>query len=311
MTLKSLFGKQGRASRIKVQAPEPTSEQTDLAICAIMKNEERFIEDWLRFHAIAGVRDFILYDHGSSDQSIPIARSVNGLRLTVVPWGFNGIVKTPEVFLPPQVIAYCHALTTFGGKFKRMAFIDIDEFLVPKSAETLQQCLDPLSGFSNISLPWTMFGPSGHHNPPSEPVFFAYEKRAKDTKGPLLKFKCIVDPCKVCQVSVHKFETTDMKENSVNDIGKTAHYKQRTQRDFISTGNIQLNHYYTKSLADMEEKIAGSAVSATERETRERSIREKLALIEKEEIIDPSAAEFLRRHGISSAIDLRNVGFEK
>ena len=46
------------ASRVNIVAPKPASNRSDLAICAIMRNEERHIGDWLRFHAAAGVKYF-------------------------------------------------------------------------------------------------------------------------------------------------------------------------------------------------------------------------------------------------------------
>ena len=61
-----------------------------------------------------------------------------------------------------QVLAYAHAASNFGGAFRWMAFIDADEFLVPKQAASIPEALAHLGEAVNVSLPWHMFGRSGH-----------------------------------------------------------------------------------------------------------------------------------------------------
>ena len=61
-----------------------------------------------------------------------------------------------------QVLAYAHAASNFGGAFRWMAFIDADEFLVPKQAASIPEALAHLGEARNVSLPWHMFGRSGH-----------------------------------------------------------------------------------------------------------------------------------------------------
>lgn len=45
-------------------------ERVDLAICAIAKNEGRYIREWLSYHYLVGVRRFFIYDNGSSDDMV-------------------------------------------------------------------------------------------------------------------------------------------------------------------------------------------------------------------------------------------------
>lgn len=294
-----------RASRINITTPLPNADRAGLAICAIMRDEERHIGDWLRFHAAAGVRDFYLYDNLSQDGTVDAARAVPGIRTTILPWKLNTTANQPKLFIPQQIMAYCHAICTFGASHRWMAFIDIDEFLVPCSAAGLPDVLAQLDRFSNISLPWTMFGQCGHYCPPEAAAPFAYQRRASHQEGDLLNFKCIVDPCKVTQVSVHKFQTSDMGETSANDCGIVAHYKERNKKTFLSNKNIQLNHYYSRSRDELEQKIC-SAVSGIGDKQRESSVRKKVAIIEAQTVSDKTAEEFLRRKQVSNSGELRS-----
>jgi hypothetical protein len=290
-----------RASRIRIESPKPAADRYGLALVVIAKNEGRNILDWLAFHALAGVREVILYDNLSTDDTAKLAAGFPDVKVTVIPWDMQAHLLGPAVILPRQILAYCHAISTFGSRFRWMGFIDIDEYIVPKSALTITEALEPLEAFSNISLPWVMFGHGGHDAAPDTPAPFAFGQRANAMTGPLLNFKCIVDPCAVTQVSTHKFETADMGAHTANTRGETAWVKARTTKGFVTDEVLQLNHYYLKSRIEMNAKIAGSAVSGVAQSQREAAIREKAALIETNPITDTAAVEFLQRHGIPDA----------
>ncbi len=38
-----------------------------LSVCAIYKNEARYLAEWIEFHLLAGVEHFFLYDNNSTD----------------------------------------------------------------------------------------------------------------------------------------------------------------------------------------------------------------------------------------------------
>ena len=289
-----------RASKVSIVPPVPGNQREGIAVVAIMRNEAANICDWLKFHKLAGVRNFILYDNGSQDNTIEVARSVHGIDINVIPWQLNATTVKAGIFLPPQIIAYCHAISCFGHKYRWMSFIDIDEYLVPKSKINLQECLAPLSDFSNVSLPWVMFGTNGHKVPPTKAIPYAYTQASNNLEGPLLNFKCIVDPCKVKTVSVHKFETLDMGGNTANDLGIIAKNKRRTSPDFISTSNLQLNRYYTKSKQDLFHKINSGAISGANQTQRSQAIMLKLRLIEQNSYYNEDAVQFLKRHKINT-----------
>lgn len=294
--------------RFNVVPPRPSPDRNGIAIAAIAKNEESYLGDWLSFHSLAGVREIIIYDNASSDDTVKIAQNFQGVPTTVVPWEI--IAKSPGLnkLLSRQSLAYCHAICTFGHRYQWMAFVDIDEFIVPKNGRTISEALGTVSEFTNISLPWVMFGHGGHFDKPEAAVPFAYLERALDQgpKSGLLKFKCIVDPCTVTQVSAHRFKTVEMGNITANMLGQTISLKDREKNsEFVTNESLQLNHYYLKSKVEMERKISAGGVSSTHPARRESAIRRRVPLIESEAITDLSAVEFLGRHGVESTIQLR------
>lgn len=295
-----------RASRMNIKPPAPEEGRHGLAIVLIVKDEEDYLQDWLTFHAAAGVRHIFVYDNGSTDRTAEIARDFKGCNTTVISWVFDLSVSKPEMVLPRQILCYCHAISNFGGGYRWMAFIDVDEFLVPRGRVSIPDALDGLAGFTNLSVPWVMFGHNGHASTPADPVPYAFTKRARELSGPLLNFKCIVDPCDVTQVSTHKFRTNAMQGRSANTKGETAENKRRTG-DFVTTEVLQLNHYYLLSEEEMRRKMERGGVSGVENSRRREAISEKAALIELSPQKDLSAVEFLNCTGVADAGSFRDL----
>jgi hypothetical protein len=296
-----------RASKIDIKPAMANPNRKDIALVAIVKNEAAYIGDWMRFHALAGVKDFIIYDNQSDDETLAVLRGFSTLNVTIIPWVLNTTAHKPKMVLPRQILAYCHAISTFGGSFQRMAFIDADEFLVPIGTDSIVASLAPVHSFANISLPWVMFGHNAHLAMPSDPVPFAYTQRAASQVGKLLNFKCIVDPCDVIQVSTHKFQTRSMANETANMAGRTASNKTRGLGDFVTNTGLQLNHYYLRSQSEMQQKMSGTAISGADQAQRQAAILQKAELIEKGPIEDRAATDFLRRLGLNSVKDFREA----
>ncbi|MDO6589264.1 glycosyltransferase family 92 protein [Loktanella sp. D2R18] len=306
MKLSKLWSRETpHTSTMLTGCPTIVSGRNGLAIVAIMKNEARNIVDWIRFHALAGVQDFFLYDDGSTDSTAELARGVPNVNVTLIPWKLTASCLTPKVKFSRQVLAYCHAIENFGGPFRWMGFIDIDEYIVPKADDTIMTVLGGLEQFTNISLPWTMFGPNGHDTPSDLPAPFAFTTRARDRAAPLLNFKCIIDPTDTLEVRVHRFRTHQMGRTSASEAGKVSHYKERNKADFLSDAALQLNHYYTRSHQELQEKLSKGAVSDSPLDRRGRKIMEKLEVIEKTAVEDRCALDFLQRHGVNDGQGLR------
>lgn len=291
-----IFGRHGAITKIGLTPPAPQAGRGGLAVVLIVRNEERHIAEWARFHAAAGVARFVVYDNGCTDGTLAaLQAAVPGLA-TVIPWdqkftaGSGGEIHN-------QVLAYAHATRNFGGAFRWMTYIDVDEFLVPKRAASLPAALAHLDGCRNISLPWHMFGRNGHDVPPEGGVLANYTSRNPDPMSDspgLRRFKMIVDPCHVTAIKVHAI-WTDGSDTTCNDRGEPAGTKERERPGFYSADHIQLNHYYTRSDQELRAKIARGPNLTTPDADHLRRVMRKVAAIEAGQIEDRAAPDFLRR----------------
>lgn len=291
---------------LAITPPEPAPDRNGIMIATMVKNEARYITEWLRYHHAVGIRHFVLYDDGSSDGTREAAAAaLPPGKVTIIPWRGRMTDVESKATVNSQAIAFTHAIFNFGYNYKRIAFIDTDEFLVPKNGKTIEEALAGLGDLPNISLPWHMFGTNGHRTPPEGGVLMNYTQRARDPmsrKKNASNFKCIVDPCEVVEVSIHQFNTRAHGELSANDVGRLATRKGRKAANFYSAKNLQLNHYYTRSEAELEEKLSrGAASTASQQRYRDR-VTSAVKNIEADTVEDLAVIELIHRDGIDLGI---------
>ena len=243
-------------AHLALTPPPPAPDRHGIALVLIARNEAAHLEEWGRFHRLAGVRRVIFYDNGSADGSAEaLAAGIGAERLTVMPWAQSLAEARSGIELNAQAMAYAHAVANFGAAYRWMGFIDADEFLVPVGGATLPQALEGLD-VPNLSLPWHMFGTGGNATPPEAGTVAGFLDRAPvdlEGGGRLTGFKMLVDPSRVTRQSIHEARTGD--DATWNDRGEKASFTTRESAGFYSAERVQLNHYYTRSRAELEAKI--------------------------------------------------------
>lgn len=288
--------------KLAITPPAPLAGRHGIAIMACVKNEATYIEEWVRFHRAVGVRHFYIYDDGSTDGTQALlSRILPADALTIVPWIARMTDAASGQVLNGQTIAFAHAILNFGGAFSRMAFIDVDEFLLPKQGGTIEEALVGTAGFPNVSLPWHMFGTSGHAVRPDGPLLSNYVMRGGDPltrQENVSNFKCIVDPCEVVEVSVHQFQTRQHGDRTVNDAGVQFSRSGRKSPSFYSNRFLQLNHYYSKSRAELQAKVSRGWSYDAEQTKYQRKVFGIVEAIEKDAVEDRAMIDFLARRGI-------------
>ena len=282
----------GKISKIGIIPPQAVPGRSGVAIALIVRNEARHVAEWAEFHLRAGVSRFLVYDNGSTDGTIDILRAtVPADALVVVPWRqiLSDVRLGREIH--NQVLAYAHAASNFGGDLRWMAFIDADEFLVPKRAVSISGALSHLGDARNVSLPWHIFGRAGHVEPPDGGVVRNYLRRARDPMSDVRgvrAFKCIVDPCHLTALRVHSMET-DGSGRTCNDSGLVVEEGERDKPAFYSADHLQLNHYYTRSESELAAKIGRGPNLAAKMGEYERKVRRTVANIEADEVEERAA----------------------
>lgn len=286
-------------TKLAFAPPAPREGRAGLAIVLIVRDEERHIGEWARFHRLAGARHVYAYDNGCRDATVGRLHDALGDCLTVLPWDQKLRDAASGREIHNQVLAYAHALRNFGGLYRWIACIDADEFLVPKRSGSLDAALAHLGDVPSVTLPWHNFGRNGHTTPPPGGIVPNYTRRAADpmsgARG-VTNFKTVVDATHVTALKVHSYEV-DGREVTWNDRGVQATLKGRATRAFYSADHLQLNHYYARSEAELAAKIARGSNRTVAAAPHAVRVRRNVANIEADEVEDRAALEFLARAG--------------
>ncbi|BBK31164.1 glycosyl transferase family 2 [Stella humosa] len=216
----------------------------DVVMLGIAKNEAPYIEEWVAHHYGIGFRRFVVYDNDSTDGTgARLARNprLKGL-VEVVPWPLAAYQD--QATIGPQQPAYRHAMGRLGGE-GWVAVMDIDEFLVLKQDASVQAMLRRYRDLAALAIHWKVFGASGladddgrlvterfHHAHPSDMV------------------KTIARLDLLEQMYVHHHITRDRVGASElrHPLYDPHALKQPSYRA------VQINHYFTKSRQEWEEK---------------------------------------------------------
>src|SRR6266481_3328707 len=161
-----------------------------LAVCAIFKDEARFLDEWIRFHAGIGVTQFYLYDNGSRDHAYEVLRPfISSGLVTLQHWpGKAG-----------QRSAYRDCVARRWRAARWIAFIDLDEFLFSPHHVDIRPILESHSDVPALFVHGINFGSSGHRVPPPGPLLEAYTRCASPERSQ--SGKSIVNPRLVRGVS--------------------------------------------------------------------------------------------------------------
>ena len=142
-----------------------------VAVCAIVRNENRYLREWIEWHKGLGVEKFFIYDNGHGNDENP--RDVIGGDSQVV------IMDWRDRDGNTQCEAYDECYREHGSEFAWMGFIDIDEFV--RSVMPLSDLLNTLQA-DVVAFSWRMMTDNGlvHYDP--RPVQERFTQPAEDLK---------------------------------------------------------------------------------------------------------------------------------
>lgn len=137
----------------------------EIVVCSIFKNEARFLSEWIEYHKRIGVDHFYLFDDSSSDDFMNCLKPYIEEKLVTV---FSSSELFPNISTwTMQILAEEYYLKKFGQETKWCAYIDIDEFLVLKRHDNMEDFLKEFQDdIGSIYVRWQCFGTSNIHKVP-------------------------------------------------------------------------------------------------------------------------------------------------
>jgi hypothetical protein len=210
-----------------------------LAAMIRVKDEARFLPEWLAHHATLGVEHTFVYDNNSTDD----------IREVIDPFVADGLatyVHWPTV--PASPSSHVDFLARFGPSCRWAAFFDADEFLVEAVPGALAAALDAADHAPAIAINDRYFGSSGHETIPTGLVTERFDQASA---GCSEHVKVIIRPAAVARYrNSHNFYYRRGRLARTPD-GRRVFGSFVTPADRPS---LVLNHYVHRSREDYERK---------------------------------------------------------
>ena len=227
-----------------------------LAVCAIAKDEGPYFKEWIEWHLSQGVDHFYIYDNESSD----------GTREILQPYIDSGVVEYK--YWPGhrrQLAAYDDCLEHYRLASRWIAFIDLDEFIVPVKDASIPAFLERFEAFAAVEINWLVYGSGGHKT--KSPGTMMERFRFHSLPGHRLNrhVKSIVNPREVfTMIGCH--EAAKISGSIADSHGQpvTKNFREREPQQDI----IRINHYAVRSYEEFLEKQARGRASGTQKTVR-------------------------------------------
>lgn len=226
-----------------------------VAICAIFKNEARYMREWIEFHKIIGVEHFYLYNNFSNDD----------YKNVLEPYIINGLVTLIEWPIKQgQMLAYKDCAEKYGDESNWIAYIDLDEYIVPNKSNNIKELLKKFENRPIVIAYWRLFGSSGKINRDTnglvtEDFYLCWRKYTNVGKFFYNTSYDYADDLKINQnMHSHWAKYSGHKLPPVNFYGHIICNEVDVVDDEYPS--VQINHYFTKSYNEyLEKKARGDA----------------------------------------------------
>lgn len=230
-----------------------TEPQQYLAICVIAKDEGPYLKEWIDWHLSIGVEHFYFYDNGSRDETAAVLNPyIKGHIVDYQYWPGKR----------RQLAAYDDCLERHRFASRWIAFIDIDEFIIPVKPPSLVGYLKSMEAFAAVEVNWLIYGSSGHKDRTDQPVMQRFKRHASASHPLNRHVKSIVNPRRVFNM-IGCHEAARISGYSADSHGQPIRHNFRDrepQQDII-----HINHYAVKSHEEFLQKQARGRASGTQK----------------------------------------------
>ena len=222
-----------------------------IALCAIAKNENLYIREWVEWYKNLGISKIFLYDNNDIDGERfeeVINDYIESGFVEIKNWrGIVKSVKSDKDGQSTQGLVYSNCYYNNYKKYDWICFFDIDEYLeIYYKYNNLNDFLNDFNNYDGVKVQWKMYGDNGYIYFQNKPLLkrFKSEKNSKYDRHVKQIINCnsiFDEPLLFCAHGVF-----NKKYNFVNTLKQPL---KNTYLDNIAHSDlpIYLNHFYSKS----------------------------------------------------------------
>lgn len=138
-----------------------------VCICTIIKNEQEYLEDWIKYHIDLGIdKMFIVEDIGSESHMSIIEKYSDNVEILNITVDDEIITKehfkTRQLYLQTAMFKYVKSLDKFDWCF----IMDIDEYITITEDISFKNLLEQYNDYSELVIYWKNYGANGYVKKP-------------------------------------------------------------------------------------------------------------------------------------------------
>ena len=223
----------------------------EIAMVCISKNEGPYVKEWIEFHKLIGFSKFYFYDNESEDNTLEILK----------PYVDAGLVEYTLIKgKGKQLDAYNDALAKHKNECRWMAFLDMDEYLMPtQQGKTIYNVVSDLvdkagKGATGVGVNWCIFGSSHLEKKPEGLITENFIYRGTETDWGNFHIKSICNPRLVRTYISPHYPLYKLGAYSINDSDGKRLWGWFCHD--VRWQNLRINHYYCKSKEQFIKKVS-------------------------------------------------------
>jgi len=221
-----------------------SDEPVNAAICAIAKEENLYVREWVEYNKNLNISRIILYDNNEVD-----GEKFEDVIGDYIDEGFVEIVDRRGVVANAtqsnQEAAYNDCYNKNYKKYDWIFFIDVDEFLaIERKYKNINQFLNDFDNdeFDGVKMQWRVYGDNEHLYYEDKPVIERFLSKSNMHHVPHVKS---VVKCKERDYVMTFYAHGPLNKEAVmvNLFKKKIGINDKPTKNFP----VYLNHFYTKS----------------------------------------------------------------
>lgn len=204
-----------------------------LGALLIFRDEAPYLKEWIEYHKLLGVQKFYCYNNLSQDDPKKVLKPyIDSGEVELLGWDMES--TNNQEWNACQCLAYTDGMIrALKDKVKWLCVIDSDEFLVPRTKNTLLEVLKPYEKdhkLGGVRVMWVMFGTSNVKKIPENKLLIESLTLNEGYKGGMWKSICRPD-----------------RVNCGTLVGcHTPEYLYGYHDAPLSFEEMQCNHYWTR-----------------------------------------------------------------
>lgn len=224
----------------------------------IVKNEHRFLDEWLIYHLNFGIDHIFVFEDIGSDSHSSICSKYNNVECNSVLSLYssdtdrNSIIRDKENHVPRLQVRYMYKILSTLYDYDWVIYLDVDEFLTFQyNNSSLCNIFQQYCEYDNLVLQWMNFNANSHILRPIGSVIESYTKECDIHIGNwVYPFTCTK-----LAFNMHRWNRSIICNMHLPKNGRWCKTDFSSDITNIAYDKIYVRHYITKSFEDYCHKL--------------------------------------------------------